>query len=225
MIELQKLLKQLQKSYQKKLRRKIFFDRCTSSNISSIRLLRDVSIPSSSLLCKTIPSPPLFIPTGPSSPFSPQPLLPRLAPPISRHILSFIFLRSGFLNQASIFFSSPILFLLSSNFLSLPRYPSPTVIQKLLKSRCKYWATRSSARLLAGTAHSFARTAHSFACSALLASLARTLHCALSFARSLAHPLAPELMGQWNIFVQFSRCPESLCVEKKPMRNFCREKG
>ena len=30
-----------------------------------------------------------------------------------------------------------------------------------------------------------------------------------SFARSLAHSLAPELMGQWNIFVQFSMCPKS----------------
>ena len=30
-----------------------------------------------------------------------------------------------------------------------------------------------------------------------------------SFARSLAHSLAPELVGQWNVFVQFSMCPES----------------
>ena len=30
-----------------------------------------------------------------------------------------------------------------------------------------------------------------------------------SFARSLAHSLAPELVGQWNIFVQNSVCPES----------------
>ena len=32
---------------------------------------------------------------------------------------------------------------------------------------------------------------------------------ARSLARSLAHSLAPELVGQWNIFVQFSMCPES----------------
>ena len=53
------------------------------------------------------------------------------------------------------------------------------------RSRTKrYWAIRSSAR-------SFARTAHSFACSALLASLARSA----ALIRSLAHSLAPELMG------------------------------
>ena len=32
-----------------------------------------------------------------------------------------------------------------------------------------------------------------------------------SLVRLLAHSLAPELVGQWNIFVQFSKCPESLC--------------
>ena len=31
-----------------------------------------------------------------------------------------------------------------------------------------------------------------------------------SLVRSLAHSLAPELVGRWNIFVQFPRCPESL---------------
>ena len=42
-------------------------------------------------------------------------------------------------------------------------------------------------------------------------------HCALlevfvrSLARSLAHSLALELVGQWKIFVQFSICPESQC--------------
>ena len=30
-----------------------------------------------------------------------------------------------------------------------------------------------------------------------------------SFARLLAQSLAPALVGQWNIFVQFSMCPES----------------
>merc|ERR1719259_67793 len=39
------------------------------------------------------------------------------------------------------------------------------MVQNNQKSRGKYWATRSSVR-------SFARTAHSFACSGLLASLA-----------------------------------------------------
>ena len=29
------------------------------------------------------------------------------------------------------------------------------------------------------------------------------------FARLLAHTLAPELIGQWDVFVQFSMCPES----------------
>ena len=31
-----------------------------------------------------------------------------------------------------------------------------------------------------------------------------------SLARSLAGSLAPEFVGQWNIFAQFSMCPESL---------------
>ena len=53
-----------------------------------------------------------------------------------------------------------------------------TVIQNFLKSVRSYWATRSSAR-------SFARTAHSFACSALLASLARSTALIPSLARSL----------------------------------------
>ena len=59
------------------------------------------------------------------------------------------------------------------------------VVQNSQKSRYKYWATRSSVRF-------FARTAHSFACSillALLARFARALRCALlrSLNRSLAH--------------------------------------
>ena len=32
----------------------------------------------------------------------------------------------------------------------------------------------------------------------------------------LARSFAPELMGQWNIFDQFSKFPESLCDEEKP---------
>ena len=46
------------------------------------------------------------------------------------------------------------------------------------ESRRKYWATRSSVR-------SFARTAHSFACSGLLASLAPSAALTHSLARSL----------------------------------------
>ena len=46
------------------------------------------------------------------------------------------------------------------------------------ESRRKYWATRSSVRL-------FARTAHSFACSGLLASLAPSAELTRSLARSL----------------------------------------
>ena len=49
----------------------------------------------------------------------------------------------------------------------------------------------------------------------------RAPHCSLRSRAplgSLAHSLAPELVGQWNIFVQFSRCPESLCNERKALR-------
>ena len=51
--------------------------------------------------------------------------------------------------------------------------------------RIENWAIRSSAR-------SFARTTHSFSRSALLALLARSA----ALIRSLAHSLAPELMGK-----------------------------
>ena len=61
---------------------------------------------------------------------------------------------------------------------------------------------RSLVRSHRSLVRSFARTAHTFACYALLAPLS-------SLGRSLAHLLAPELVGRWNIFVQFSRCPES----------------
>ena len=37
---------------------------------------------------------------------------------------------------------------------------------------------------------------------------------ARSLTRSLAHSLAPELVGKWGIFVLFSMCPESLCHEQ-----------
>jgi len=49
-----------------------------------------------------------------------------------------------------------------------------TVGQNNQDSRLQYWATRSSVRLFARTAHSSARTAHSSACSALLSLLARS---------------------------------------------------
>ena len=52
------------------------------------------------------------------------------------------------------------------------------MVQISEKSRRKYWATRSSVR-------SFARTAHSFACSGLLASLAPSAALTRSLARSL----------------------------------------
>ena len=52
------------------------------------------------------------------------------------------------------------------------------MIQNLLKSGRKYWATHSST-------HSFARIAHSLAFSALLASLARSTVLVHSLARSL----------------------------------------
>ena len=51
-----------------------------------------------------------------------------------------------------------------------------TVGQNNQEYRLQYWATRSSVRL-------FARTAHLFACSALLASLV----CSAALSRSLAH--------------------------------------
>jgi hypothetical protein len=53
-----------------------------------------------------------------------------------------------------------------------------TVVWNKQESRRKYWATRSSVR-------SFARTAHSFACSGLLASLAPSAALTRSLARSL----------------------------------------
>ena len=66
-----------------------------------------------------------------------------------------------------------------------------------------------------------ARTAHSFACPALLASLARALrwtpHCFLNLRALLcslicwlAYTVAPEFIGQWNIFVWFSKSLASL---------------
>ena len=58
--------------------------------------------------------------------------------------------------------------------------------------------------------HSFAHTPHS------LASLAR--RCVRSLTRSLTHSLP----SSWNIFVQFSTCPESLCIKVKVQRSWVR---
>ena len=60
-----------------------------------------------------------------------------------------------------------------------------TMVDNSQEYRLKYWATRSSVRLFACTAHSFACTAHSFACSGLLASLAPSAALTRSHARSL----------------------------------------
>ena len=66
---------------------------------------------------------------------------------------------------------------------SIRHYISPvrlhcTVVQSSHESRRKYWATRSSVRL-------FARTAHSFACSGLFASLALSAALTRLLVRSL----------------------------------------
>ena len=65
------------------------------------------------------------------------------------------------------------------------------------ESRLEYWATRSSVR-------SFARTAHSFACSALVALLA----CSTALICLLACSLTPELVGKlmirWLFLLFFS---------------------
>ena len=65
-----------------------------------------------------------------------------------------------------------------------PDNDTDTVAQNSQESRCKYWATCSSIR-------SFARTAHLFACSAQLALLTRTA--ALTHSLIL---LTPELVGE-----------------------------
>ena len=72
-----------------------------------------------------------------------------------------------------------------------------TVVEKRKEHRCKYWATRSSVRL-------FARTAHSLACSGLLASL-RSLICSLAhFAHSLARGKVNDWMALLSVFFLFS---------------------
>ena len=58
-------------------------------------------------------------------------------------------------------------------------------------------------RSLIGSHHSLVRLPR------LLALLARSA----AVTRSLARSLTPELVGQWNMFVQFLRCPESLCYD------------
>ena len=72
------------------------------------------------------------------------------------------------------------------------------------------WNRRVEYRAICSSVRLFARTAHSFTCSALLASLVRSA-ALRRLVPLLAHSLPPELVGQWNIFVQFSRCSESLC--------------
>ena len=71
-----------------------------------------------------------------------------------------------------------------------------TVGQNNQESRQQYWATRSSVRL-------FARTAHSFACSALLASLARSTALTRSLTHSLALGTVNAMIG-WVFFLCFS---------------------
>jgi len=66
---------------------------------------------------------------------------------------------------------------------------SETVGQINQEYRLKYWATCSSVRL-------FARTAHSFICSALLASLAHSAVLICSLARSL-RSLPPSWDSEW----------------------------
>ena len=66
-----------------------------------------------------------------------------------------------------------------------------TMVQKSQESRRKYWATCSSIRL-------FACTAHSFACSLLLALLAHSAALICLIARSFTHAL-PSLWGKWMI--------------------------
>ena len=74
----------------------------------------------------------------------------------------------------------------SSSF-SLP----PTMVDNSQEYRLKYWATRSSVR-------SFARTAHSVACFALLAALTRSLARSL---RSLPRSWESEFLMSHNVLV------------------------
>ena len=64
------------------------------------------------------------------------------------------------------------------------------MLQNNQEYRRKRWATRSSVR-------SFARTAHSFACSALLALLAHSAALIHSLPRSLTHSLACGKVNDW----------------------------
>ena len=67
-------------------------------------------------------------------------------------------------------------------------------VEWLWNRRVQYWAIHSSVR-------SFTRTAHSFVFYALLASLARST----ALLRSLAHSLAPELMGWYEFWCPISK--------------------
>ena len=70
----------------------------------------------------------------------------------------------------------------------------PHWVESLWYRRVEHWAIRSSIR-------SFARTAHSFACSALLASLARSV----ALIRSLTRSLTLELMGKRFLSTEWTR--------------------
>ena len=83
--------------------------------------------------------------------------------------------------------------------LSLPLSHPLTMVDNSQEYRLKYWATRSSVR-------SFARTAHSFACCGLLASLAPSAALTRSLARSLRslpRSLDSELLDGYFVCVFF----------------------
>ena len=83
-----------------------------------------------------------------------------------------------------------------------------TMVENRKERRCKYWATRSSFR-------SFARTAHSFACSGLLALLARSAALTRSlahFAHSLARGTVNDCMAILSVF--FPVFDHSVMVQK-----------
>ena len=76
---------------------------------------------------------------------------------------------------------------------SLWRFFLCTVVQNNQKYRLKYWATHSSVRL-------FARTAHSFACTALLTALTRLRSRSLC---SLPRPWESEILDDYFFCVFF----------------------
>ena len=87
-----------------------------------------------------------------------------------------------------------------------------TMVENRIERRCKYWATRSSFR-------SFARTAHSFACSGLLALLARSAGLTRSlahFAHSLARGKVNYQMAIFSVFFFHFR-PQCISVVFRPI--------